>query len=119
MLVSPDPSDAPSADSQDDSSSTTPSNGGETETNTTGGSGTAPATGGDSGAKKDEKSDRDSTTTTGGSDAGSTIPAPTDPALDPLPPGTVRQIESGRRTLEELPRGLKKRLPPDVIAPAA
>ena len=105
-FVSPDPGTAPSAGTPGDST-TAPSSGGDTKT--TGGTGTAAPNGSDSGSSK-KKPDPNPPPTTGGGDAGST--SPTDAILQALPPGLAMQIESGKRTLDDLPPGQKKKLPP-------
>jgi RNA polymerase sigma factor (sigma-70 family) len=114
-FVSPDPGTAPSAGTPGDSTTAPPDDGG---TKTTGGTGTGTPSGSDSsGSTKKKTGSNPPSTATGGAESTS----PTDAILQALPPGLARQIESGKRTLDDLPAGQKKKLPPvpDPTAPAA
>ena len=78
-------------------------------------------TGSGSGGKKNGSGSGGSSTTTGGG-TGATPTTPTDATLQLLPPGIAKQLESGKRTLEDLPPGQKKKLPvvtDTTSAPAA
>jgi RNA polymerase sigma factor (sigma-70 family) len=116
-FVSPDPSDsAPSK-----SAPGTPASGGDTQTNGTGGGGTTTDSGSggtkpDSGGTKKE-SGSDSTTTSGDTASGT----PSDAVLQALPPGIAKQVVDGKRTIDTLPPGQKKKLPPppDPAVPSA
>ena len=78
-------------------------------------------TGSGSGGKKNGSGSAGSSTTTGGG-TGATPTTPTEATLQLLPPGIAKQLESGKRTLEDLPPGQKKKLPvvtDTTSAPAA
>jgi RNA polymerase sigma factor (sigma-70 family) len=102
-FVSPDSGTPPSAGAPSDSTTPPASDGGTK----TGGTGTGTTNGSDSGSSGNKKTDSNPPPTGG---TGST--SPTDAILQALPPGIAKQIESGKRTLDDLPPGLKKKLPP-------
>jgi hypothetical protein len=114
-FVSPVPSTTPTADTPGDST-TAPATGGDTGGTAGSGSGTG---NGDTGSTK-KKPDTGSTnsggggttTTTGGGAGGGSGSSTTTPdsILKALPPGLAKQIESGKRTIDDLPPGQKKKL---------
>jgi RNA polymerase sigma factor (sigma-70 family) len=113
-FVSPDPgspggTDTPGTGSGDNKTTTDNGNGGKGA----GSGSTETGSGSDSGGTKPKKKDGDP----GSTDTGAT--APTDSILQLLPPGIARQIESGKRTVDDLPPGQKKKIPPPADPAAA
>jgi RNA polymerase sigma factor (sigma-70 family) len=107
-ITSPDPgASAPSDSAPSDSTTTGPAGSGDTKTKSGTGTGDT-TTGSDPGGTKKKQTESDSTPTGGDTNSAT----PTDAVLQLLPPGLAKQIASGKRTIDELPPGQKKKLPP-------
>lgn len=103
---------SPSASAPSDSTSPAPTGGSDNQTKS--GTGTSNTTAGTSPAPKPKKAPGPGTNTTAGG-TGTTAPSS---VIEALPPGLARQIESGKRTLDNLPPGQKKKLPPSPAGAA-